>query len=181
VQKLFPLCCLFLYTNVFSQHATIKVVKDTSFQIADFISFEEKDTTETFSFIRQKYFSKSEILIGAIQKNCTDKADNPPYSLIGTHLRIDFCLSKGGGVYFPVLTILDKNYVTESVFAQQLKDLGFMIASPYKMKKITTTEFRMENKERGRFVTISAKKRKITGVSLTSWPIPANSRRKSAK
>jgi len=80
--------------------------------------------------------------------------------------------------------MLDKNYPDENTIVRQLKDLGYTPAYPHKEKKTITTEYRMAddyNEILDKCVTLSVKKKKITGITFETKQMLPGLKRKPGK
>jgi hypothetical protein len=169
LRRFLSITCIIIFQNLFGQTETIKIAKDTAFDITDFVNFCKSDTAKRFSFIKNKYFKYSDLLTGIKVMNCSDKADNPPYTLVNTNFVMNYCMWNTGKVYKVELSILNRKFLNKSIVTDQLYLLGFTAEDLGTKKRIHTTRFIWIDKKRrypDRYVVVRSRKKKITSVEF---------------
>lgn len=162
---------IFVGNDVIAQPEKIKIARDTLFEINDFICFSNSDTTSQIAFIRNKYFRSSQLIRSAKGKiNCTDKAENPPFTLMNADFTLDFCLWNNGKVYSVTLSFQDNGEVSPELIAGQLKRSDYKEEKQITEKKITVRTFHWRDRHHKlpeRKVILHQQKNRIVSISFS--------------
>jgi hypothetical protein len=150
------------------QIVTIKVAKDTTFDIMDFVNFTKSDTAESYRNLKSKYFKYSTLTSGMKKMNCSDKAQNPPYTILNNYFVMDYCMWNSGFVYTLELTMLNPKYLSFLEVTKRLDEYGFHEAVFKKKKGIRESRFTYDYKKRHSIVWVKHKKGMV--VSIRIWP-----------
>jgi hypothetical protein len=153
--------------NSLGQIVTIKVAKDTTFDIIDFVTFVKSDTAESYQNLKSKYFKYSTLNSGIKTMNCSDKAQNPPFTIINNYFVMDYCMWNNAVVYAVELTMQNQKYLSFSDASKKLHKFGFDEEVFKKKKGIRMSRFSYDNKKHHRLVWVKHKKGMV--VSILIW------------
>jgi hypothetical protein len=156
----------FFFQNSFGQIETIKIAKDTVFNIEDFVNFKGSDTTQKLSFIKNKYFRFSGLLKSIVKKSICGDIDNTPFTLISKSFNLDFCIWSTGKIYSAEITINDPHFLSKSNLTGQLKDLSFIKESSKKKNGIVITNYSWQGKYSEKYVVVHSRRKKILSISI---------------